>query len=125
MKRLGHRSRCILLAAALAPSLSLAQAAPPAGGTTPTRRHLGFFLRPELGYGRLQMSVDGQTDEILGHGGWGFGVRVGLGKESWVSDRWGLGLSGGLTVTENRVSRPADSTWATLAFNFGLSATFQ
>lgn len=215
MKRLGHRSWRVLLTFVLAPCLGLAQPtpepAPQVAGSSSARRHVGFFLRPEVGSGRLDSGddPDGQEDGVVGYGGslglaaggavfenllvggqawgvyapsptvripsaavatsrdtsasllgvgvllnwyfrdgsfvavtpsltrlafehagasttsaWGFGVRVNVGKEWWVSDRWGLGFSGGLTVTENRVSRPPKGTWATLAFNFGLSATY-
>jgi hypothetical protein len=215
MKQLRHLSRCALLSFVLVPCLAVARAAPEpspeVGSKSTAKRHVGFFLRPELGYGRLDSGDDanGQENSVEGHGAsvgvavggavfenfiiggqvwgllapsptvtlpstsvstsrdtsasllgfglflnwyfrggefvavtpsltrltyeytasstvsdWGFGLRVNVGKEWWVSDHWGLGFSGGLTVTENEVSGIPQGTWATLGFNFGLSATY-
>jgi len=43
---------------------------------------------------------------------WGFGTRVTLGKEWWVSDHWGLGLSGHVSYATNNDVGNTVSTWA-------------
>ena len=55
----------------------------------------------------------------------GFGMRLAVGKEWWVSDHWGLGLAGHATSSWNQDSgggnQPTLTTWA---FAIAFSATY-
>jgi hypothetical protein len=59
---------------------------------------------------------------------WGFGTRLTLGKEWWVSNHWGLGLSGHVSYSNN--NDPAtngsgnDHTLSSWAFGAAFSATY-
>jgi hypothetical protein len=55
----------------------------------------------------------------------GFGTRLALGKEWWVSDHWGLGLAGHVSFSSNQDSGggspPKLTTWV---FGLAFSATY-
>jgi len=56
---------------------------------------------------------------------WGFGARVGLGKEWWVSDHWGLGLAGSIALSSNKYSVGGGSlTYGTFCAGLTFSATY-
>ena len=52
----------------------------------------------------------------------GFGLNVGIGKEWWLSDNWGLGA--GAQFLFSKVEDEENNTWTSLGFTLGLSATF-
>ncbi|MCF0224770.1 MAG: outer membrane beta-barrel protein [Fibrobacter sp.] len=61
-----------------------------------------FFGTASLGMGRV-FSVE---DDDLDYSDYGFGLQAGVGKEWWVSDNWGLGVSAMFTyvsVSEDHV----------------------
>ncbi len=60
-----------------------------------------------------------------GNSEWGFGLRAALGKEWWVSDHWGLGVSGSLAFSSNKDSSASGAPdWSTFGFGVALSATY-
>jgi hypothetical protein len=82
-----------------------------------------FYSRPSNHYFSATAAL---TRVTLGAGGTqgssklGFGGQVGLGKEWWASERWGLGLVGHLSVSSNadQGGGPRLATWgAGLAFS--------
>jgi hypothetical protein len=67
----------------------------------------------------------------LTSGGTAYSTQVGVagqfavGKEWWVSDYWGLGLKGEVTITTNKDNASSNSpTWLGFAFAIGFSATY-
>ena len=48
-----------------------------------------MYLTASVGAGSLTLEFDGDTEDS----DTGIAFDVGLGKEWWVSDRWGLGVS--------------------------------
>lgn len=71
-----------LLVVALFPLTALAQSAPPPPPGypmgSPVNRHVGFFIRPELGFGYLSTSASsGGLDLKLSGGGVNLGVAIG------------------------------------------------
>lgn len=67
----------------------------------------------------------------LSSGGISYNTQVGaaaqfaVGKEWWVSDYWGLGVKGELTITSNKATASSTSpTWMGFAFAVGFSATY-
>ena len=55
---------------------------------------------------------------------WGFGLRAALGKEWWVSDHWGLGIAGHVSLTVNQDSGTNPPTWTGLGATVAFSATY-
>ena len=54
----------------------------------------------------------------------GFGAKVGVGKEWWVGDHWGLGLAGQFFLGINQDTGGDPPTWATLGGGLAFSATY-
>jgi hypothetical protein len=54
----------------------------------------------------------------------GFGAKVGLGKEWWVGDHWGLGIAGQFFFGINDDTGTNPPTWTTLGGGVAFSATF-
>jgi hypothetical protein len=54
---------------------------------------------------------------------WGLGLRAAVGKEWFVSPRWGLGLAGVLHLSSNE-GGPGGPTWRTWGGGFAFSASF-
>jgi hypothetical protein len=52
----------------------------------------------------------------------GFGLNLGLGKEWWLSDNWGLGA--GAQFLFSKVKDETDEAWTSVGFTVGVSATF-
>ena len=56
---------------------------------------------------------------------WGFGLRLGIGKEWWVSDHWGVGVTAWYGYSSNKDSSASGApTWTTNAFGINFSATY-
>jgi hypothetical protein len=55
---------------------------------------------------------------------WDFGLRGALGKEWWVSDHWGLGIAGQVSLAMNRLAGPNASTWSGFGPTIAFSATY-
>jgi hypothetical protein len=79
------------------------------------------YLSATAALTRLAMSANGRdsTSNV------GFGMRVAVGKEWWVSDHWGLGLVGQTSFSSNQDSGsgnpPTITTWV---FSLSFSATY-
>jgi len=57
----------------------------------------------------------------------GFGAKLALGKEWWVSDHWGIGLAGQLTFGSNADQDNGTGntpTWKTITPGLAFSASF-
>ncbi len=86
-----------------------------------------FFLGATLALSRVTLQTGGR----LTSGGTNYSTQVGVagqlavGKEWWVSDSWGLGLKGEVTITANKDHSSSNSpTWLGFAFAIGFSATY-
>lgn len=55
---------------------------------------------------------------------WGAGFAIGLGKEWWASDDWGIGLGGTAFVGQAQDSDVTSSNWKGVSFLFAFSATY-
>ena len=67
-----------------------------------------IFLSGSLGLGNF--SIDNEVENISGSTNKGFSMQLGIGKEWWVSKRWGLGvaLTYGKTKLTNSMSSNQD-----------------
>ncbi len=86
-----------------------------------------LFLGATVALSRGTLKTGGR----LTGGGTDFSTQVGVagqfavGKEWWVSDSWGLGLKGEVTVSANKDNSSSNSpTWVGFAFAVGFSATY-
>jgi hypothetical protein len=86
-----------------------------------------FFFGATLALSRATLRTGGR----LTAGGVDYSTQVGVagqlaaGKEWWVSDSWGLGLKGEVTITSNKDNSSSNSaTWRGFAFAVGFSATY-
>ena len=86
-----------------------------------------LFLGATLALSRFTLRTGGR----LTSGGTDYSTQVGLagqfgvGKEWWVSDSWGLGLKGEVTITANKDNSSSNPpTWMGFAFAVGFSATY-
>jgi hypothetical protein len=77
-----------------------------------------FSITPSLS--RVTLTLNGTSEDMS----WGFGIRLGLGKEWWVSDHWGLGLVGHLSLTANQDSGVNPPTWIGWSGTLAFSATY-
>jgi hypothetical protein len=85
------------------------------------------FLAGSLLASRLV--IDDSNGNEMGRSDWGFTFEGLLGKEWWVSDNWGLGLSGQLMLGAMKdhaalATGEAVPTWHLAAFNVLFSATY-
>lgn len=88
--------------------------------------NLTYYLMPANVYASLTPSVTG-VGLVAGGVGLssrsGFGAKVGIGKEWWVSNRWGLGVACQFLFSFNQEQGAAAPTWTTLAGGLAVSAT--
>ncbi len=86
--------------------------------------NITYYLMPANVYLSITPSITTLTAETDGHEAdseSGFGLRLALGKEWWVSDNWALGLNGQVAVSRNEdAGENFDTAWVGIAF----SATF-
>ncbi len=78
------------------------------------------YLSATLAVTRLSLEVNGTKADS----NYGFGAQLGVGKEWWVSDHWGLGLVGRLSLSSNEdqgTNAPTLSTWG---LGLAFSATY-
>lgn len=54
----------------------------------------------------------------------GVGLRLAVGKEWWVSERWGIGLNGNLALASNKDKGAGAPTWGSFAIGVAFSATY-
>jgi hypothetical protein len=70
---------------------------------------------------RISMTANGNSSDS----NVGFGSRLALGKEWWVSDHWGMGLAGHVSSSWNKDSGSGNApTLTTWAFALAFSATY-
>jgi hypothetical protein len=114
---------------AVNPNVSVSGFASSTSDTTLTMWGMGpeltWYIMPEniylsgtVGFTKMmiqQGSSSGETD-------WGIGARVGIGKEWWVSDHWGLGIAGHASLSSNE--DPGYGTLRTWALGVAFSATY-
>jgi hypothetical protein len=65
-----------------------------------------------------------ETDLLEFESDTGFGMRLALGKEWWVSDSWALGLNGQFAFASNDDKDAGGGTWDTTWFGVAFSATY-
>jgi len=83
------------------------------------------FLAGSLLASRLVVNND--NGDTLGRSDWGFTVEGLVGKEWWVSDNWGLGVSGQLllgSMKDRAATATGDVSWQVTAFSVLFSATY-
>jgi hypothetical protein len=79
---------------------------------------VNVYVSATVGFTSLAIISPGQNS-ASGHGG--FGGRIGIGKEWWVSSHWGLGLAGHASESWNSVDGVTYSTWS---LGVAFSATY-
>jgi hypothetical protein len=77
-----------------------------------------FSVTPSI----TQLSLDYDDVDETSETDWGLGLRAAVGKEWFVSDRWGLGVAGVLHVASNEDD--ADYKWRTWGGGVVFSASF-
>jgi hypothetical protein len=89
--------------------------------------NLTYYFMPANVYVSVSPSI---TTVSLTRGGLsgstdaGFGMKLGVGKEWWVSDHWGLGVAGQFFFASNKDSGAGSPTWSSTAFSVAFSATY-
>ncbi|MFL5401077.1 MAG: hypothetical protein ACJ79P_24505 [Myxococcales bacterium] len=86
--------------------------------TAYSRENLYFSISPALT--RATISSNGSSADT----NWGFGLRTGVGKEWWVSDHWGLGVAGHLSLSMNEDTGNNPPTWTGWSATIAFSATY-
>lgn len=76
------------------------------------------FLTGSVGLAQLTAEVEGDESDT----GTGFAVEAAVGKEWWVSDRWGLGV-GGVVGYHSVPEEDIDGNWSGTSFGLRLTAT--
>ena len=80
---------------------------------------VNLYLTGTLGIGTLRVDGGGNSDTSDA----GFALEMALGKEWFVSDRWGLGIGAGFTyhaIPDGGI----DESWSGTSFTLRFSATF-
>jgi hypothetical protein len=89
------------------------------GGLTYWFMPLNLFVSGSVGLGRLVAD----NDVLDGNSDWGFAMEATVGKDWFVSNRWGLGVAGGFTF--HNVGDPdIDESWSGSSFTLRFNATF-
>jgi hypothetical protein len=79
-----------------------------------------IYFTGSLAVTRLTLSNNGRD----ANSDYGIGGRFGFGKEWWVSDHWGLGIAGHLSLSTNKDTGSNPPTLSTWAFGATFSATY-
>jgi len=79
-----------------------------------------IYLSFAPGVSRLQFGFQGNTART----NYGFGAKLAVGKEWWVSDHWGLGIAVEGLFAINQDSGSSPPTWTTFGGGLTFSATF-
>ena len=88
------------------------------GGLTYYFMPVNMYLSGSVGIGVLTLDGPGGSGETDG----GLTFDITLGKEWWVSDRWGLGVSGGFGY-HSIPEKDVDENWSGNSFGIRFSAT--
>lgn len=79
-----------------------------------------LYLQVSPSFTTLNIESGGVTGSTEG----GFGLWLGLGKEWWVGDHWGLGVAGHFVFSSNKDKGPSPPTWGSYGFGILASLTF-
>jgi len=91
---------------------------------------LNWYLQPSNVYlyatpSATRLALTNDSGGATANSEWGFGLRLGVGKEWWVSDHWGLGVTAWYAYSSNKDSSASGApTWTTNAFGVNFSATY-
>lgn len=93
------------------------------GGLTYYVMPANLYFTGSAGMGTLTSDLE---DPFKGESETGFAFTLGLGKEWWVGDAWGLGLSGAFThfSAKDKDIVLSSESWAGPAYALRFSATF-
>jgi hypothetical protein len=89
--------------------------------------NLTYYFMPANVYVSVTPSLVGLTlraNGATGNSQAGFGTKIGVGKEWWVGDHWGLGLAGQFFLGVNQDTGVNPPTWTTLGGAVAFSATY-
>lgn len=89
--------------------------------------NLTYYFMPANVYVSLSPSLTTVSLTVGGASGstdLGFGMKLAVGKEWWISDHWGLGVAGQFFFASNKDKGTNPPTWSTTAFALALSATY-
>jgi hypothetical protein len=89
--------------------------------------NLTYYFMPANVYVSLSPSVTTlslTSGGVSGSTDTGFGMKLGVGKEWWVSDHWGLGVAGQFFFSSNNDNGSGSPKWSTTAFAVAFSATY-
>lgn len=81
---------------------------------------LNLYLSASPSITQLSVEAAGERGETEA----GFGLRLAVGKEWWVSDNWGLGLNGQFAFSRNKDQGVDAPSLRTAWFGVALSATY-
>jgi hypothetical protein len=81
---------------------------------------VNVYLSGTIALTQLGATVNGKS----ANANTGYGGRVTLGKEWWVSDHWGLGLSASATYSSNQDTGTNAPTISSLFYGLAFSATY-
>jgi hypothetical protein len=79
-----------------------------------------FYISISPSLTRARVEGNGSSSDTK----WGFGARVGVGKEWWASDHWGLGAVAHVSASFNEDSGSNGPTWTTWATTIAFTATY-
>jgi opacity protein-like surface antigen len=87
---------------------------------------LVYYVMPTNLYFSIAPSFTWLSEEIGGvtvSTETGVGVRLAVGKEWWVSERWGVGVDGNMVLASNK-EKGGGPTWGSFAIGVAFSATY-
>jgi len=93
------------------------------GGLTYYLMPSNFYFTGSIGMGTLSSEIE---DPFKGDSDSGFAYTLGVGKEWWAGNSWGLGVAGGISYfsAKNKDIVISDQNWAGPSYSLSFSATF-
>ena len=93
------------------------------GGVTYYMMPTNLYFTGSIGMATLSSEIE---DPFKGESDTGFAYTLGIGKEWWVGNSWGLGASGSFSYfsAKNKDIVLSDKNWAGPSYGLRLSATF-
>lgn len=85
---------------------------------------LNLYFSGSVGVARYGLKYDNGSQTSSGTTKAGLGVNLLVGKEWWVSDNWGLGVAGNVTIISAKDSDNSDVRWTGASAGVLLSATY-
>lgn len=89
------------------------------GGVTYYFMPINIYLTGSIGFGSISLDVEGESGDT----DTGLALEAAVGKEWFVSDRWGLGLAVGITY-HSFPDPDVDENWNGISIPVRFSATF-